>query len=98
MGHAATASAVRVCVPHIGPVPYVYEHLLPTSASRMAGTLIGAALADGAIGGLDDPVLRYVPELKGSAYRDNTIRQATATCGGPSRPVSPARAAVSRPS
>ncbi|NEW71617.1 serine hydrolase domain-containing protein [Streptomyces rhizosphaericus] len=44
-------------------------------AKSVTSTLIGAGLADGAIGGLDDPVLRYVPELKGSAYQDNTIRQ-----------------------
>lgn len=44
-------------------------------AKSVTGTLVGAALADGAIGGLDDPIPRYVPELKNSVYDDNTIRQ-----------------------
>ncbi|MGW3955343.1 serine hydrolase domain-containing protein [Streptomyces sp. NPDC004752] len=44
-------------------------------AKSVTSTLIGAALVDGAIGGLDDPVARYVPELRDSAYNDNTIRQ-----------------------
>lgn len=44
-------------------------------AKSFTSTLVGAALADGAIGGLDDSVTRYVPELKGSAYQDNTIRE-----------------------
>lgn len=44
-------------------------------AKSVTATLIGAALVDGAIGSLDDPIPRYVPELKDSAYKDNTIRQ-----------------------
>ncbi|MEV0293513.1 serine hydrolase [Nocardia sp. NPDC050710] len=44
-------------------------------AKSFTGTLIGAALADGAIASLDDPIPRYVPELGDSAYKDNTIRQ-----------------------
>lgn len=44
-------------------------------AKSVTATLIGAALVDGAISGLDDPVTRYVPELNNSAYQDNTIRQ-----------------------
>lgn len=44
-------------------------------SKSVTATLIGAALADGAIKSLDDPIPRYVPELKDSAYKDNTIRQ-----------------------
>lgn len=44
-------------------------------AKSVTATLVGAALTDGAISRLDDPVVRYVPELRGSAYQDNTIRQ-----------------------
>ncbi|MFD9663157.1 serine hydrolase domain-containing protein [Rhodococcus sp. NPDC059968] len=44
-------------------------------AKSVTATLIGAALVDGAIGSLDDPIPQYVPELKDSAYKDNTIRQ-----------------------
>jgi CubicO group peptidase (beta-lactamase class C family) len=31
-------------------------------------TLVGAAIHQGLIGGVDDPVCRYLPELRGSAY------------------------------
>ena len=37
-------------------------------------TLVGAALHDGSIGSLDDPVTRYVTELADSAYADVPIR------------------------
>lgn len=36
--------------------------------------LVGVALKDGAIKSLDDPVTRYLPEMKGSAYDDVTVR------------------------
>ena len=38
-------------------------------------TLVGFALADGKIKNLDDPILGYLPELKGSAYETATIKQ-----------------------
>jgi CubicO group peptidase (beta-lactamase class C family) len=44
-------------------------------AKSIASTLVGVALADGSITSLDDPVVRYVPELKGSAYDGVTVRQ-----------------------
>ena len=44
-------------------------------AKSLTSTLLGAAIADGKISGVDDLVTRYIPELKGSAYDDVTIRQ-----------------------
>lgn len=41
----------------------------------ITSTLIGAALADGLIASLDDPITRYLPELKGGGYDGVTIRQ-----------------------
>ena len=41
----------------------------------ITSTLVGAALKDGAIRTLDDPVTRYVHALRGSAYDDVTVRQ-----------------------
>jgi CubicO group peptidase (beta-lactamase class C family) len=43
-------------------------------AKSVTSTLIGAAVKDGLIGSIDDPVLRYIPELKGTAYDGVTIR------------------------
>ncbi len=40
----------------------------------VTSTLVGAAIKDGAIGSVDDPVTQYLPELKGSAYDGATIR------------------------
>ena len=44
-------------------------------AKSMTSTLVGAALRDGAIRSLDDKVSDYLPEMKGSAYDDVSIRQ-----------------------
>ena len=44
-------------------------------AKSITSTLVGAAVADRAISSLDDPVVRYVPALKGSAYDGVSIRQ-----------------------
>jgi len=45
-------------------------------------TLLGAAVKDGFIKSLDDPVTQYIPGLKGSAYEGVTVRQlATMTSG-----------------
>lgn len=44
-------------------------------AKSFTSTLVGAALRDGAIHSLDDPVTRYIPELAAGAYRDVTVRQ-----------------------
>ena len=44
-------------------------------AKSVTSMLVGAALKDGAIGSMDDPVTSQVPELRGSAYDAVTIRQ-----------------------
>jgi CubicO group peptidase (beta-lactamase class C family) len=44
-------------------------------AKSVTSTLVGAAIEDGHIRSIDDPVTRYVPELKGSAYEGVSIRQ-----------------------
>ena len=44
-------------------------------AKSVTSTLVGAAIQDGKIKSLSDPVTRYVPDLKGSAYEGVTVRQ-----------------------
>ena len=44
-------------------------------AKSVTSTLIGAAVKDGLIGSIDDPVVRYIPELKGTAFDGVTIRR-----------------------
>jgi CubicO group peptidase (beta-lactamase class C family) len=41
----------------------------------ITSTLIGAAIKDGYIKSLDDPVARYIQEMKGSVYETVSIRQ-----------------------
>jgi CubicO group peptidase (beta-lactamase class C family) len=41
----------------------------------VTSTLIGAAIKDGAIKGLDAPIIDYIPTLKGSAYDGVSVRQ-----------------------
>lgn len=51
-------------------------------AKSFTSTLLGAAIKDGHIASLDDPVTRYIPALAGSAYEGVTVRQlATMTSG-----------------
>ncbi len=51
-------------------------------AKSFTSTLLGAAVKDGKIGSLQDPVAKYVPELAGSAYDGVTVEQvATMTSG-----------------
>jgi CubicO group peptidase (beta-lactamase class C family) len=44
-------------------------------AKSITSTLVGAAIKDGGIRSLDDPVTRYIKALRGSAYDDVTVRQ-----------------------
>ncbi|MEM6856410.1 MAG: serine hydrolase [Pseudomonadota bacterium] len=51
-------------------------------AKSFTSTLLGAAIADGFIGSLEDPVVQYIPELAGSSYDGVTVKQlATMTSG-----------------
>lgn len=43
-------------------------------AKSITSTLIGAAIKDGQIGSLSDPVVKYVPKLAGSAYEGASVR------------------------
>jgi CubicO group peptidase (beta-lactamase class C family) len=45
-------------------------------AKSVTSTLLGVAIHDGLIHGLDDPVSRYIPELAKSGYAGVTLRQA----------------------
>ena len=44
-------------------------------AKSFTSTLVGAALKDGHIKSMEDKVSAYIPEMKGSAYDDVSIRQ-----------------------
>ena len=44
-------------------------------AKSFTSTLVGAAIQDGFIDSLDDPVTKYLPEMAGSAYDGVTLRQ-----------------------
>lgn len=44
-------------------------------AKSFTSTLVGAAIQDGAIHSLDDKVSQYIPDLRGSAYDDVSVRQ-----------------------
>ncbi|MGH9411909.1 MAG: serine hydrolase domain-containing protein [Vicinamibacterales bacterium] len=80
-----TAERVRgVLVLHDGRIRlerYVSPHSLTTrwnsfSVSKsITSTLVGAAMKDGYIHSLDDPVTRYIKELRGSAYDEVTVRE-----------------------
>ena len=51
-------------------------------AKSFTSTLLGAAIKDGYIASLQDPVTKYIPELAGSAYDGVTVKQlATMTSG-----------------
>ena len=44
-------------------------------AKSLTSTMVGAALQDGSIRSLDDPVTEYIADLRGSAYDDVSVRQ-----------------------
>ena len=87
----ASTNTAGVMVLHDGKVRFEDYGLglLPTDrwtsfsvAKSFTSTLLGAALKDGKIASLDDPVTRYIPELAGSAYDGVNVRQlATMTSG-----------------
>ena len=43
-------------------------------AKSFSSTLVGAAIRDGFIGSLDDPITQYLPGLSGSAYEGVSVR------------------------
>ncbi len=45
-----------------------------SAAKSFVSALIGAAIADGSIGAVTDPVIKYVPEIAGRGLDDLTIR------------------------
>lgn len=51
-------------------------------AKSITSTLAGAAVRDGHIGSLNDPVTRYVPELAGSGYDGVTVRDVLTMSSG----------------
>jgi CubicO group peptidase (beta-lactamase class C family) len=80
-----TAQRVRgVLVVHDGTIRlerYLAPHSPATRwnsfsiAKSITSILVGAAMKDGAIRRLDEPVTRYITALRGSAYDEVTIRQ-----------------------
>lgn len=51
------------------------QSIIMSVSKSMASMLIGVALEEGHIESIDDPVVKYVPSLKGSAYDDGvTVR------------------------
>lgn len=55
-----------------------------SAGKSFVSTLVGIALGEGKIKSLDDPILNYLPELKGSAYKDATIKQVLQMASGTS--------------
>ncbi len=51
-------------------------------AKSFSSTMVGAAIKDGKIQSLDDPVTRYLPALTGSAYDGVTVRQVLTMTSG----------------
>ena len=51
-------------------------------AKSITSTLIGAAVKDGYIASIDDPVTKYVPRLVGSAYDGVTVRHVLMMASG----------------
>lgn len=51
-------------------------------AKSLTSTLVGAAIRDGFIKSVDDPVTRYIPDLAGSAYDGVTVRQVLTMTSG----------------
>jgi CubicO group peptidase (beta-lactamase class C family) len=62
-----------------GPATHWASYSMAKSASS---TLIGAALQDGSISSLDDPVTKYVAALKGGAYEGVSVRNVIQMASG----------------
>jgi CubicO group peptidase (beta-lactamase class C family) len=48
----------------------------------VSSTLVGAAIKDGYIAGLDDPITKYLPEIAGGAYDGVTVRNVLQMASG----------------
>jgi len=55
-----------------------------SSGKSIVSTLVGLAVSEGAIGSVDDPVIRYLPEVRGSAYEHASIRNVLEMSSGTS--------------
>jgi len=55
-----------------------------SAGKSFVSTLVALALAEGKIHSLEDPIMRYLPELKGSAYETATIKQVLQMASGTS--------------
>lgn len=53
-----------------------------STIKSMTALLVGAALQDGAIHSIDDPVTRYLPAMQGCAYEQVTVRHLMTMCSG----------------
>ena len=51
-------------------------------AKSFTSTLVGAAVEDGLIQSIDDPITRYLPELAGSAYDGVSVKQVLTMTSG----------------
>lgn len=51
-------------------------------AKSVSSLLIGAAIKDGYIRSVDEPIVNYVPRFRGTAYRDTTIRDVLSMASG----------------
>lgn len=51
-------------------------------AKSFTSTLVGLAIGDGVIASVDDPLVKYVPDLEGSGYDSVTIKQALQMSSG----------------
>jgi len=53
-----------------------------STIKSVTALLVGAAVQDGAIGSIDDPVTRYLPAMQGCAYEHVTVRHLMTMCSG----------------
>ncbi len=53
-----------------------------STVKSMTAMLVGAAVRDGAIASIDEPLTRYLPALRGSAYEGVTLRHVMTMSSG----------------